>query len=521
LSTVMENDPESSLAEFLAAVDRKGVRLWLQDGQLRYKMLKDALSPSELQRLKAAKHEIAMLVAGEVHAAMPEPRVSSTLDARRAPLTFSQLAHWRERRLEQRHSQRDVASALLIEGCLDVDAFKSTIREVVRRHEALRTRIVVYDGSPVQEIDESRGCDLHVCDLAGLSGIQCGMEVLRRIEEFILEPVDVAAGSLFGVQLLRLGEHQYVLAVAMEHVIADATSLNIVSRELCLGYSLIAQGRTLALPTVPVQLSDYARWQRHGLHAWLENHATHWRKRLLECGRLRFPRDTARHHRPRQGWGSVPFPIDQELKARLREWCRARGTTLALCVFAVYVGLVLRWCDTSDAVILYQTDGRQTSGLENTVGFIASRLYLRIQLREEDRFADLIERVTNEYCSALEHDDHGYWASQNSPPECARNTLFNWIPHVGLGDYPLLDEATPGLSISPLTLADPSLRLRESDDEPWVIFYDEITEITGRIYFALDRHSAGTMERLASSFRVLIEALLEDSHQRVAAVALA
>jgi hypothetical protein len=56
---------------------------------------------------------------------------------------------------------------------------------------------------------------------------------------------------------------------------------------------------------------------------------------------------------------------------------------------------VSRWCNTPDFVIKYQSDGRVGPELQNTVGYFASELYLRIGLLEDDSVVDLLNRVTN------------------------------------------------------------------------------------------------------------------------------
>jgi hypothetical protein len=361
----------------------------------------------------------------------------------------------------------------------------------VARHDALRTRIVVSDGQPVQLIDEARCYELDVEDLSSLSEDVLQHEVRSRIEAFIREPIDVAADALFGMRVLKLREDDHVLILAMEHMISDAYSMSIVSRELF--------SPPLALPT-PLQFADYAVWQKRTESLWIEKHAKYWNERLQGCSRLKFPGEHGSSASSPMGWDVTPIQIANDLTQRLQSWSRNNRTTLPMTVFAAYVALVLRWCGVSESVIRYQSNGRAVRGAENAVGFYASRLYLRIALRPGDRFIDLARRAMVEYCKAYEHDDFSYLETQSPPPECARNTFFNWIPK----------QRGFGGSGSPEPFTNPRLEKLEWDNEPMVLLYEGDAEITGWVRFPRSRFTVAIMERFRDDFLRVLESLVTE-----------
>lgn len=505
-----------SIAEVLGSVRRKGVRLWSENGQLHYKAPKGALTREEIERLRVSKGQIVALLERAAVAEAAEPRLEPRPQPDRAPLAFSQLAHWHFCQLHGRRSIRQVAFATRLRGRLNIDALQQSIAEIVRRHDALRTRIVVCDGIPEQEIAESGDCELEVDDLTAVSERCREVEVKRLIEQLILEPIDITVGPLFGIRLLKLRDDEHVLIVALEHIISDGFSLNILARELSAAYVQALRGRAFSLPTIPMQLADYAVWQRKAQKSWIEKHGAYWNERLAGCQRLRFPEDGSSPTDTHLGWGTVPLRIGRGLKEELREWCRLRQTTVVMSVFAAYVGLVLRWCNVPEAVFQYQSDGRFSSKIENTIGFFASALYLRIALREDDNFVDLMNRATEEYCKAHEHADFCYMTAQVPRPEFTRNTTFNWLPRGSFkADFSDLDGSEDAITCSPIRFAHPMVRNYEMDGEPCVLFLDADDEIVGDVYFPLDRFSVDTMERFGRNFPVFIRALLRQPEERV------
>lgn len=509
------------IADILGSVRKKGVRLWSENGQLHYRAPKGAFTQEEIECLRASRGQIVALLERAKCAETVEPRLEPRPRLDRAPLAFSQLARWNLYQLHERRSTRRVASAMRLHGRLSIDALRQSVAEVVRRHDALRTRIVLCDGIPTQETAESGDCELEVDDLTALSESFREVEVNRLIEQFILEPIDVAVGPLFGVRLLKLRDEEHVLIVAMEHMISDGFSLDILARDLFAAYMQALRGRAFSLPAIPIQFPEYAVWQRNAQKSWIEKHGAYWHERLAGWQRLRFPEDRSSPTETNLGWGMVPLRIGRDLKAELREWCRLRRTTVVMSVFAAYVGLVLRWCNVPEAVFQYQSDGRFSSKIENTIGYFAAVLYLRMQLLEDDSFVDLVNRATDEYCKAYEHADFSYMAAQVPRPEFTRNTGFNWRPQglfkIDLSD---LDASEDAMTCSPVRFASPSIRNLEADSEPSIVLSDADDEIVGDVYFPLNRFSVETMERFGRNFLMFIRALLRQPEERVKGILL-
>jgi len=494
-------------AEVIECFRKKSVALWVENGRLRYSGPKGMLSVDDIERLQKSKAQIIARLSAESDAARPEPRLLPRKQRNAAPATFSQLAHWNLYELEERRAIRTVSFAVRLVGVLDTGALRSSLARLVNRHDALRTRIVIRTGVPTQEIAEAMNCELEIVDAAGEEAIQ------RHIEQFILQPVDVTKDPLFSARLLRLRDKTHVLVVVMEHMIADGYSLGIVSRDLFSMYEAIVSDGDAALPQVELQFSDYACWQQSTQLAWIQEQLPYWRSRLKDSGRVRFPQDVQAEGLPYLGRGSVTIHIDRELKSALMEWCRAQRTTLVMALFAAYVATVLRWCMADDAVFQYQTNGRFSSAIENTVGYFASVLYLRLQLREGDRFADLVKRCTYEYCQANEHADFSYLAAQLPRPDFMRNTVFNWIP-----------ESTPrrtgSLQYSPIRFVFPAPADFELDREPFALFTDLGSEIVADIYFSRNRFSEHSMRRFGCNLVQILSTIVKQPDQCLQAIPL-
>src|SRR6185312_15752654 len=144
-------------------------------------------------------------------------------------------------------------------GSLDVPALGRALAEVVRRHEALRSRFSPGDGIAAQWV-QPVSADLAVVDLQGAADRED--EVARLAAAEARQPFDLAAGPLLRTVLLRLGEVEHVLLAAMHHIASDGWSMEIFLRELGVLYGAFAVGQPSPLPEPALQYGDFAWWER-------------------------------------------------------------------------------------------------------------------------------------------------------------------------------------------------------------------------------------------------------------------
>lgn len=509
---------KQSPLDMLTGIRQKGIRLWVEDGRLRYAAPKGVLTEDDLAELRACRSELLTLLKAECGARGSGSLARAPVGL--APLTYSQLARWQSLQAGEFPRVRSIASAMRLCGRLDISALHAGIREIVSRHEALRTRIVVCDGVPMQASSAAAELDLQIEDLTALSADLRESQIERIADKHVLAPVDLALDPLLSVRLLRLRSDEHVLVAAMEHIVSDGYSSSLFWRDLLMSYRQATQKCAFRLPTIALPFAEYAIQQRAAETSWIQSHLPYWRTRLAGYHRPTFPHEEHGRAAHRVGCAKIPLRIGKDLLAALSEWGRVRGSTLVMSVFTAYAALVLRWCKATDCVFQYQTDGRDRPGLENTIGFFAAPLYLRIGLLESDSFDDVLKRLMDEYCHAYEHADHSFLAAQTPRPELAQSPAFNWLPQGQHADLIGWSRCEGGLDCSPVPFGDPTLARLELDNDPTVFLRATDDGATGGVYFPRRRFAAETMQRFALHFDRFMRALASRSSQRVMDIAI-
>lgn len=142
---------------------------------------------------------------------------------------------------------------MLIEGEFDFIKAEQCVKELVERHESLRTSFQFIKGEPVQFIHDSLDIRIEHLYKSDRSTIE------ELIQEFV-RPFQLDRAPLMRVGLMKLEFNQYLLLFDLHHIIADGVSLAKLEKEFIDLYS----GK--ALEPIKIQYKDYANWQTNRLH---------------------------------------------------------------------------------------------------------------------------------------------------------------------------------------------------------------------------------------------------------------
>jgi amino acid adenylation domain-containing protein len=330
----------------------------------------------------------------------------------RFPLSFAQRRLWFIDRLNPGNAVYNNPGAMRLKGGLNLDAMEWVINEIIRRHEALRTRFEVEEGEPAQVIVPWKPQRLEVIDLTGLDPEERTAETVRRAKEDAETGFDLGRGPLLRVKVLKLEEDDYVALYTMHHIVSDAWSMEILIREIDALYQ--AYGRysredledMSLLPELPIQYADFAVWQREWLKGEvLEEKIEYWRKRLEGLEDLALPTDRPRPATRSFRGCSRHFVVGEELTLKLRELSRREGVTPFMAMLGGFDVLMSRYSGQRDIVVGTDVANRNRAEIEGLIGFFVNQLALRVDVRSEESFGKLLKQVREVCLEAYTHED--------------------------------------------------------------------------------------------------------------------
>lgn len=322
-----------------------------------------------------------------------------------APLTFAQEALWFLDQLEPDQAAHNQPGAVRLSGTLDVPALERSLGEIVARHEALRSTFSVTDGVPFQQITPVGTWTLAVTDLSQGDDPEADALALATADSH--KPFDLEQGPLFRSFLMKLGETEHILVLNFHHIVTDGWSMGVFTSELQALYPAFRAGRPSPLPDLPVQMPDFATWQRDTLKgAKLDEHLNYWKGQLKgELKGLTLPVD---HPRPAvqsyQG-RHESIVLSAQLSDDLRQLSKQQGVTLFMTLEAAFMSVLYDACHETDMVIGSAVAHRNRSELEPIIGFLVNMLVMRTDLSGDPGFEELLKRVRAVTIGAWSHQD--------------------------------------------------------------------------------------------------------------------
>jgi amino acid adenylation domain-containing protein len=412
--------------------------------------------------------------------------------AQRLPLSFAQQRLWFLDQLEPGSPLYNVSVAVRLSGQLNREALQLTLDEIVRRHESLRTTFALNGGNqPVQVINAPRRLELLQYDLSGLAPEAGEAEAARLIAELAQRPYELSRGPLLRAQLLRLGEEEQILSVAMHHIVTDAWSMGVLVKEVATLYPAYVEGRPSPLPEPAIQYADFAHWQREWLQgAVLDEQLSYWREQLRGApGLLELATDRERAAVQSFRGAAETFKLAEELKRGLKELSRSEGVTLFMTLLAAFKTLLHRYSGQVDIILGTDVANRNWAETEPLFGFFVNQLVLRTNLSGNPTFLELLGRVRKVTLGAYAHQDMPFdKLVETLRPDRAISHTPLFQAKLVLQNAPMPPLELPGLTLQPVDNGNASstakfdlmLTLIEMPDGMWGVmeYSTELFEVT-------------------------------------------
>ncbi|TSC19379.1 condensation domain-containing protein, partial [Corallococcus sp. Z5C101001] len=429
------------------------------------------------------------------------------------PLSFAQQRLWFIDQLEPGTALYNMPVAVRLEGTLHQDVLERALREVTRRHEALRTTFAEENGQPIQVIHPDMNLMLDQVDLTGSEARERMSLARQRITQETLKPFDLLRGPLLRALLVKLDTQEHVLLVTMHHIVSDGWSQGVLVREVSALYAAFAEGRPSPLPELSVQYADFAVWQRQELQgAVLQREVDYWKQKLSGAPpALELPTD---HPRPavRGNAGATQvFHWPQALAEGLRELAKRESASLYMVLLAGWQALLSRYSGQEDISVGSPIAGRVRPEVEGLIGFFVNTLVLRTQLEDGLSFRGLLKQVRETVLEAQDHQQLPFEKLVEAlQPQRDRSHTPLFQTLLALQNVPVGEARLPGMSLKPVALEG-----RTSKFDLSVFFMETADGLSGGLEYSTELFESATVRRMVEHLRVLLEGVLAHPETRV------
>ncbi len=438
----------------------------------------------------------------------PNPAIAGPY---RCPLGEAQKGLWVLQSLYPESGEYNVPLAFRVKSA-DGAALSKALDWLVAEYPILGTRIVEEDGEPVLRA-RPEGVDLRPLVMPK------EVETAGFLRQRVLLPFDLSK-AVFRVEHLsggKLGPDESIVLLTAHHMVTDGISSAVITRRFWSAYGNFRRSAPVPEKGYSADYSDFAAWEA-AFAASDEGQAQkqYWLEKLSDPAPvLKLPARPGTGRAAASNGQDLEIRLPEDLTAGLRELARQQGVSPASVYLTAFSALLHRYTGEEDLVIGVPTLRRPSRRFEETVGYCANMIALRLGIDPGLSFGPLSKDVHAALGEGLGNSDipfttiareHGGTAT-GKPPYQVSFAYQNFVLDGGeldlfaRGDVALLSEIRQ--------VGGAQLGIEVQDDPKGASI------IAG---YDGDRFARGTIERMLAHFRRLLEAAVTEAETPVSAL---
>ena len=246
-----------------------------------------------------------------------------------------------------------VVASMRISERLDQRTLRRGLNEVAYRQEALRTVFAPAGGRYEAIVLPDCLPSFVSIRAVGITTEQREKHARRLAREFVERPFDIVRGPLFRALSIELDQGEHILVLAVDHLVSDGLSIEVLLRELGAIYAAFRAGERSPLPPVALRCSDFFAWVR----SQYGRNRRHWARTLAGAPAAVGPlpgqnTGTRSYSDCRHG-----FDLPADLANRLRGAYTEHGVTGFMAGMAAWSGVLSSWTGLGEIVLFSRCRG--------------------------------------------------------------------------------------------------------------------------------------------------------------------
>lgn len=500
----------NSIKTLLAELKLLGINCYVQQGKLKTKSGKNAITPTIAEQIKANKVAIIDHLVHGGESIMP---LSDELRQGSLAVSHAQKRLWFVDSLEQQSLHYHNNVAFEFRGLLDENALEVALNQLVARHEILRTVYQFEKGEVRQRIVAGRELKLGLFDLSLVSTSLQPTEIEKIILVQTQRPFDLANDLMIRCVLIKISATVHTLLIVQHHISSDGRSADILVHELGSLYWSQVNGTESMLSPLTIQYADYAAWQQT-TQAEQQSELDFWQQQLVELPQVHSLNLSAARPVNRSFDGATCKNIlSEKLCQDVSKLSAQLSVTPYMLMHSVFVALLARYSNQQDIIIGTPVSGRNNKHCRDIIGLFVNSVVLRSNVTPAITFDALVAQGKLVVGNALSHAN----APFDKVVEVVNPERSN--SHEPLFQIQFLYEnvdnrvlSFPGLTITPL---ESEICVTRFDLELGVIEKDGQLEIVWT--YNINLFNADVIEGMAAHFETLLNGVIEEPRLPVSA----
>ncbi len=390
----------------------------------------------------------------------------------------------------------------LLDGHLDIAAFRQAWEHVTARHDVLRT-LFTWEGRerPLQIVRHTVTLPWVTEDWRALSPEQQQTQFAAKLRQDRAAGFDITKAPLMRFWLAQLTPQRTRFLWTSHHLVFDGWSTYRILGEVFDTYAALKKDQQPpAPPTHTPQFVGYIRWQQQQDMVAAEHY---WREALAgydEPVQLQLPNP----HRE-AGYQQFEQRLSPEVTQQLGAFAQAQRLTLGTMLQGAWGLLLSRYSGRDDVAFGLTVSGRppDLAGAEEMIGLFINTLPLRATVTDDVTVTDYLHTIQQRAAAMREFEHTPLTQVQRWSDLPPGQNLFDTI--LVIENYPVADVQTSGAT--DLTLRD--VQHREQSNFPLAMIVLPGDEIEIIMIYDREHYATGMVQQIMTHFTTILRAMVE------------
>jgi len=406
---------------------------------------------------------------------------------------------------DENSTSYNMARLLKLAGPLNYETLERALKEIVQRHESLRTNFKDVNGQSLQVISQKNNFKLEQ-----FTGTM--FQSYSKIKEIMGTSFNLSEDLLFRAVVYSYANEEYYLLIHTHNIVFDGWSFGVLFQELSTLYNAYTKNNIAKLSPLEVQYPDFSSWQREYLSGdRLEAKLQYWRNELKDLPVLNLETSFPRPKKQSYKGKTIKFEIDDKVKEGLYIINTKHDTTLFMTLLTSFSILLHRYTGQDDIVIGTITANRNRSEIENLIGNFVNTLAIRQKYHFDIEFSELLLQVKERILNAYEHQEVPFEKVVDTldiKRDLSLSPVFQVL-------FALQNHEDIGLKLDGLKVESQELEGLYSKFDLSLGMGEKDGKLIAGISYATDLFSQTYIESLIENFQCLLKEITKDVSQKV------